>query len=83
MEYMRIEGFLGGAISKLINKGIAEKVGYRPNVSIDSLNFRTVDKGEVNMRTREVISSEDRVLVDLSVSMTMDDFNKLIEEATK
>lgn len=83
MEYMRIEGFLGGAISKLINKGIAEKFGYRPNISIDSLNFRTVDAGEVNMRTREVISSEDRVLVDLSVSMTMDDFNKLIEEATK
>lgn len=83
MEYMRIEGFLGGAVSKLINKGIAEKFGCRPNINIDSLNLRTIDKGEIDMRTREVISSEDRVLVDLSVSMTMDDFNKLIEGVTK
>lgn len=83
MEYMKIEGILGGAISKLINKGIAEKIGYRPNVSVDSLNFRTVNRGEIDMRTHDVISSEDRVLVDLSVSMTMDDFNKLIEGVTK
>ena len=40
MEYMRIEGFLGGAISKLINKGIESKFGYKPDISLDQFHLK-------------------------------------------
>lgn len=70
MEYMRIEGFLGGAISKLINKGIAEKVGYRPDLELRAFTLYTDDDNNY-------------IKADLSVRMTQNDFNKLIEEATK
>ncbi len=85
MEYMRIEGFLGGAVSKLINKGIESKFGYKPDIEIDNLNLRTIGKLEVDVSTNEVIrrNGEDRILLDLSVSMSQDDFNKLMEEVTK
>lgn len=74
MEFMKIEGFLGGAISKLINKGIESKFGYKPGISLKNLNLKT----DVNPSTHEEI-----VLVDLSVYMTQADFNKLMEEVTK
>lgn len=74
MEYMKIEGFLGGAISKLINKGIESKFGYKPDISLKNFNLKT----DVNPKTHEEI-----MVVDLSVYMTQEDFNKLIEEATK
>lgn len=74
MEYMRIEGFLGNAISKMINKGVESKFGYKPGVALKNLNLKT----DINPDTHEEI-----VLVDLSVYMTQNDFNKLIEEATK
>ena len=74
MEYMKIEGFLGGAISKLINKGIESKFGYKPDISLKNFNLKT----DVNQNTHEEI-----MVVDLSVYMTKEDFNKLIEEATK
>ena len=70
MEYMRIEGFLGGAISKLINKGIETKVGYKSDLELKSLKLYTDD-------------DNDYVQADLSVRMSQEDFNKLIEEATK
>lgn len=31
MEYMRIEGFLGNAISKLVNKAVEQKGGHAYN----------------------------------------------------
>ena len=74
MEYMKIEGFLGGAISKLINKGIESKFGYKPDISLKNFNLKT----DINPNTHEEI-----MVVDLSVYMTQEDFNKLIEEATK
>lgn len=70
MEYMRIEGFLGGAISKLINKGIEQKVGYRPDISLQGLKLETDD-------------SEDNIRLNASIIMSQDDFNKLLEEVTK
>ena len=69
MEYMRIEGFLGGAISKLINKGIESKFGYRPDISLDQFHLKT--------------SEEEMIEVNMTVKMTQSDFNKLFEEATK
>lgn len=70
MEYMKIEGFLGGAISKLINKGIETKLGYRPEISLSSLNLKTVDEKEA-------------IQLDVRLNMSQSDFNKLMEEVTK
>lgn len=83
MEYMKIEGFLGGAISKLINKGIESKFGYRPDISIDNLSLRTKETTTLNMKTNESTTEEGDIVVDLRLSMTQADFDKLIEEATK
>lgn len=71
MEYMRLEGVLGGAVSKLINKGIETKLGYKPNIRMDNLLLRS--------------PGEDSNSVELSVnlSMSQSDFDKLIEEVTK
>jgi len=68
MEYMKIEGFLGGAISKLINKGIESKFGYKPDISLDQFHLKT---------------EEEFVEVNMTIKMTQSDFNKLFEEATK
>ena len=70
MEYMKIEGFLGGAISKLINKGIESKLGYRPEISLSSLNLKTVDEKET-------------IQLDVRLNISKNDFNKLMEEVTK
>lgn len=72
MEYMRLEGVLGGAVSKLINKGIAEKFGYKPGISIDDFKLYTDTK-----------DNQEVVKVNLFASMTQEDFNRLIEEVTK
>lgn len=69
MEYMRIEGFLGGAFSKLINKAVETKTGFKPEIDLQSLNLKTTDEETVEMT--------------LTVSMSQEAFNKLIEEATK
>ena len=74
MEYMKIEGFLGGAISKLINKGIESKFGYKPDISLDQFHL----KSDVKLNTDEPI-----IEVNMTVTMTQADFNKLFEEATK
>jgi len=71
MEYMRLEGFLGGAVSKLINKGIETKIGYKPNIDIENLNLSTTE------------TIGERVVVDLRVSMSKADFDKLIGEVIK
>ena len=75
MEYMRLEGFLGGAVSKLINKGIETKIGYKPNIDIENLNLSTTETIEVEL--------EKRVVLDLRVSMSQTDFEKLIGEVIK
>ncbi len=74
MEYMRIEGVLGGAISALINKTIETKLGFRPTISIDEFNLKTEpDAGD----------EEELVTLNLSACMRREDFNRLIEEATR
>ena len=75
MEYMKIEGFLGGAISKLINKGIESKFGYKPDISLDQFHLKThAPKPDTN---------DEIIEVNMTVTMTQSDFNKLFEEATK
>lgn len=69
MEYMRLEGVLGGAVSRLINKGIAAKVGYKPNVQLNEFKLYTDDSNTI--------------IANLTVKMSQEDFNRLIEEATK
>lgn len=69
MEYMKIDGFLGGAFSKLINKAVETKTGFKPEIGLQSLNLKATD--------------EETVELNLTVSMTKDAFEKLIEEATK
>ena len=69
MEYMRLEGVLGGAVGKLINKGIAEKLWYKPGINLDEFKLYTTE--------------DNMVKANLTVRMTEEDFNKLIEEVTK
>lgn len=70
MEYMKLNGFLGRAVSKLINKGIEAKVGFKPNLEILDMSMSTNEE-------------EDEVRVTLEAVMTRTAFEKLIEEATK
>lgn len=83
MEYMRLEGFLGGAVSKLINKGIENKVGYRPNIQLDNFSLSTTNSVEINMKTNESETKEETIVVDMRLTMKQKDFNKLMEEITK
>lgn len=86
MEYMRLDGFLGGAVSKLINKAIENKLGYRPGFNVESFNLSTTEKVAIDMSKDLATNTnlfEDRVVVDLRVSMTKEDFDKLMEEVTK
>lgn len=70
MEYMKIEGFLGGAVSKLINKGIESKFGYKPDIELRGFKLYADD-------------DNDYIQIDTSIRVSREDFNKLIEEATK
>lgn len=74
MEFMKLEGFLGAAISKLINKGIESKIGFKPGIKINSFNLGTV----VDPR-----KGEETIEVTLTANMTRAAFERLIEEATK
>lgn len=83
MEYMRIEGFLGAAFSRLINKAVETKTGFKPGIDIQNLNLSTTQIATIDMRTEKESEVEDKVVLDLTVSMTKKAFEKLIEEATK
>ncbi len=70
MEYMKIEGFLGGAVSKLINKGVEAKFGYKSDIELRGFKLYADD-------------DDDYIQIDTSIRVSREDFNKLIEEATK
>lgn len=74
MDFMKIEGFLGVAISKLINKAIESKIGFKPGIKINTFNLGTI----VDTRNRE-----ETIEVTLTANMTRAAFERLIEEATK
>lgn len=73
MEYMKIEGFLGAAISKFVNKAMSKKFGFDPGLSLSHLNFRTAT----------LRKEDDTVEVQLTASMSREAFQQLIEEATR
>lgn len=75
MEYMKIEGFLGGAVSKLINKGIESKFGYKPNIFLNKFHLETT----INPNDRDDVY----VTVNTAITMKQSDFEKLFEEVTK
>ena len=70
MEYVNIDGLIGGAVSKMINKGLAKTLGFKPNLNLDRLIFQTDD-------TRELVE------VKLTATMSRKDFERMIEEVTK
>ena len=71
MEYMNITGFLGGIVSKFINKAILSKVGVSPNIQIHDMSLRPVG------------SSEEVIQVQLTATMRREEFERLIEEVTR
>lgn len=66
MEYMKLDGFLGRSIGKLINKGIAAKLGYNLNINLNAFDLKTDDNGNVTLTT--------------SLSMSQKDFERIFEE---
>ena len=69
MEYMRLDGFLGKQVSKILNRALKEKMGFDPDVLISSLSFKTTENGLVELN--------------LNANMKQNTFEKLIEEVTK
>ena len=69
MEYMRLDGFLGRSLSRLLNKAIKKKTGYDPEIAIQNLLVET--------------SIEDKTVnLTLKANMTTESFEKMIEEVT-
>ena len=70
MEYMKIEGFLGAAVSQVVNKAVENKTGTRPDIQLKELKMTAADDDEF-------------VEVSLRVNMPKDKFQKLLMEVTK
>ncbi len=70
MEYMRLEGFLGRAVSRFINKALESKVGFKPNLELQGLKLETDD-------------TDNYVRVTGTMFLPKDEFEKMIEEVTK
>jgi hypothetical protein len=68
MEFMKLEGFLGRTIGKLVNKGIAAKFGYNPNIELKNLNL---------------VTDNDEVILTTTMTMSQKDFERFFEEVTK
>lgn len=73
MEFMKIEGFLGKAVSRLINKVIESKIGYKPNIMLNNFNLQTDVRPE---------NRDEMVVVNMTITMKQSDFERMIEEAT-
>lgn len=70
MEYVKISNFLGGVVSRLINKGIESKLGIKPEIELRKFDLQTDEQ-------------ESYVRVDVTAFMKKSDFEKLMEEVTK
>lgn len=68
MEFMKLEGFLGRTIGKLVNKGIEAKFGYNPNIELRNLNL---------------VTDHDEVILTTTMTMSQKDFERFFEEVTK
>ncbi len=67
---MKLEGVLANTVSRLINKGLESKIGFMPGVVIDDFIMSSGDK-------------DGRVSVKTTISMSEEDFNKLMGEVIK
>ena len=68
MEFMKIDDFLANAFSRIINKLIQTKTGFKPELDVDNM----------------MLSYEDnKVNVYLKASMSRESFDKIITEVTK
>lgn len=68
MEFMKIDDFLANAFSRIINKIIFTKAGFKPELDVDHM----------------MLSYEDnKVNVYLKASMSRGSFDRLITEVTK
>jgi len=68
MEYMKLDGFLGKQLSKLLNKALASKFGVNPKLDIREFTFSSTVDGLVK--------------VQLSAEMPQKEFEAIIEEVT-
>lgn len=68
MEGVFIKSYLGKVIGRFLNKSVEKKIGYDPQIKLLGLSFNVTD---------------DKVLADVSLEMTKEQFDKLIEEVTK
>jgi len=74
MDYMKFDGFMGGAVSRLINKAIENKLGSSPSIRISELNVKEAPNGHRPNGDMEV---------SLKFSIDKDDFELFIEDITK
>lgn len=68
MEGVFIKDYLGGTIGKILNKFVEKKTGFSPRVNIRGLDLKV---------------EETYVTVDISLSLSKENFDKLIMEVTK
>ena len=74
MDYMKFDGFMGSAVSRLINKTIENKLGTSPSIRISELNVKEITKDH-----RE----NGAVEVNLRFCVDKDDFELFIEDITQ
>ena len=68
MEFMRIGGIFGPAISRFINKTVRNKIGVDPDIKIHEMS---------------VTQNENRVEVTFKATMSEDELQALLMEVTK
>ena len=68
MEFMKLNGFLGKQVSKLLNKALKKKFGFNPDICVNNLTLQ---------------EQNGLMTVEIKISMTTQDFDKVIEEVTK
>jgi hypothetical protein len=77
MEFMRIGGIFGPAISRFINKTVRSKTGVDPDIRIEEMSIsqtNTPDKEEFEPNRVEVV---------FKATMSEDELQRLLMEVTK
>ena len=74
MEFMRIGGIFGPAISRFINKTVKNKTGVDPDIRINEMSVS---------QTEEIKGGSGRVEVIFKATMSEDELQALLMEVTK
>ena len=69
MEFMKIDDFLANAFSRVINKLVYTKAGFKPELDVDNMTLSYDDNNKVTLY--------------LKASMSKSSFDRLITEVTK